>query len=64
MNSNPYRSHPVAAALAAAFVTAALMASVVESFEPAKLLRFYERDTHGDIVALERRTDGTGSGAA
>jgi len=64
VNTNPYRSHPVAAAVAAAFVTAALMASVVESFEPAKLLRFYERDAHGDIVALERRADETGSGSA
>jgi len=61
VKTNPYRSHPVAAALAAAFVTAALMASVVESFEPAKLLRFYERDTNGNIVALERRADETGS---
>jgi hypothetical protein len=64
VKTNPYRSHPVAGALAAAFVTAALMASVVESFEPAKLLRFYERDANGHIVALERRTDGTGSGPA
>jgi hypothetical protein len=61
--SNPYRSHPVAAALAAAFVTAALMASVVESFEPAKLLRFYERDANGDIVALDRRVDEAGAHA-
>ena len=32
----------------------------VESFEPAKLLRFYERDAHGEIVALERRAGETG----
>jgi hypothetical protein len=64
VKTNPYRSHPIGGAVAAALVTAALMASVVESFEPAKLLRFYERDGRADIVALERRADDGGSGNA
>src|SRR5262245_28440502 len=64
VKTNPYRSHPIAGAVAAAFVTAALMASVVESFEPAKLSRFYERDGHADTIALERRADEGGSGNA
>ena len=64
MNTNPYRSHPVAAALAAAFVTAALMATVVESFEPAKLQRFYEQDGHANTVAMERRADEKAPGSA
>jgi 23S rRNA-/tRNA-specific pseudouridylate synthase len=56
MNTNQYRSHPVAAALVATIVTTVLVATLVESFEPAQLIRF-DRDASGDlIVALERRT--------
>jgi hypothetical protein len=55
MKSNQYRSHSVAAALAATIVTTALVGTLVESFEPAQLLQF-DRDAAGDqIVALERR---------
>lgn len=55
MKTNPYRSHSVAAALAATIVTTVLVASLVESFEPARLIQF-DRDATGDLViALERR---------
>jgi hypothetical protein len=55
MKSNQYRSHSVAAALAATIVTTALVGTLVESFEPAQLHQF-DRDAAGDqIVALERR---------
>jgi hypothetical protein len=36
MKTDPYRSHSVAAALAATVVTTVLLATLVESFEPAK----------------------------
>jgi hypothetical protein len=39
MKTNQYRSHSIAAALAATFVTTVLVSSLVESFEPAQLLR-------------------------
>jgi hypothetical protein len=55
MKTNQYRSHSVAAALAAAIVTTVLVASLVESFEPARLIQF-DRDATGDLVALERRS--------
>lgn len=55
MKTNQYRSHSVAAALAATIVTTVLVASLVESFEPAQLIQF-DRDAAGDLViALERR---------
>lgn len=54
MKTNPYRSHSTAAALAATIVTTVLVASLVESFEPARLLQF-ERNAGAPIVALERR---------
>ncbi len=63
MKTNPYRSHSVAAALAATIVTTVLVGTLVESFEPAQLLQF-ERDATGDqIVALERRTSPSASQA-
>jgi hypothetical protein len=55
MKTNQYRSHSIAASFAAAIVTTVLVASLVESFEPARLQQF-NRDANGDlIVALERR---------
>jgi hypothetical protein len=55
MKTNPYRSHSVAAALAATIVTTVLVASLVESFEPARLIQF-DRAANGDLaIALERR---------
>jgi len=54
MKSNQYRSHSVAAALAATIVTTVLVGSLVESFEPAQLIQF-DRDETGDLIALERR---------
>ncbi len=39
MKTNQYRSHSIAAALAATFVTTVLVSSLVESFEPAQLLQ-------------------------
>ena len=43
MKTNQYRSHSVAAALAATIVTTVLVGSLVESFEPAQLIQF-DRD--------------------
>ena len=40
MKTNQYRSHSVAAALAATIVTTVLVGTLVESFEPAQLLQF------------------------
>jgi hypothetical protein len=57
MKTNPYRSHSVGAALAAAIVTTVLVASLVESFEPAQLLRFADGATASPTVALDRRAD-------
>jgi hypothetical protein len=54
MKTNQYRSHSVAAALAATIVTTVLVGSLVESFEPAQLIQF-DRDETGDLIALERR---------
>ena len=59
MKINQYRSHSVAAALAATIVTTVLVASVVESFEPAQLLRFDDGAQANLIVALDRRADAT-----
>jgi len=56
MKTNQYRSHSVAAALAATIVTTVLVGSLVESFEPAQLLQFEQKATGDQIVALERRT--------
>ena len=39
MKTNPYRSHSVVAAVAASLVTTVLMASLVESFEPSRLIQ-------------------------
>jgi hypothetical protein len=55
MKTNPYRSHSVTASLAAAIVTTALVASLVEAFEPAQLIQI-DRAANGDLIALERRT--------
>ena len=55
MKTNPYRSHSVIASFAAAIVTTVLVATLVEAFEPAKLLQF-NRNANGDLIAeLERR---------
>lgn len=54
MKTNSYRSHSVAASFAAAIVTTLLVASLVESFEPATLLEI-DRRSNGDLIAaLER----------
>jgi hypothetical protein len=57
MKTNPYRSHSVAAAVAATVVTTLLLATLVESFEPAQLLQFNEGASDEGAVALDRRTD-------
>ena len=57
MMINQYSSHSVAATLAAIFVTTVLVASLVESFEPAQLFRLEERATGNPIIALDRRAD-------
>ena len=57
MKTNQYRSHSVAAALVATIVTTVLVASLVESFEPAQLLRFEDGATASPIIALDRRPD-------
>lgn len=61
MKSNQYRNHSIAAALAATFVTTVLVSSLVESFEPGRLLQI-EGDTAPEtVIALDRRpaTDAT-----
>jgi hypothetical protein len=56
MKTNPYRSHSVIASFAAAIVTTVLVGTLVESFQPARLLEI-NRKANGDLtVALERRT--------
>ena len=58
MKTNPYRSHSVAAALAATIVTTVLVASLVESFEPAQLYQFSRKANPELAVALVRRPSG------
>ena len=55
MKTNQYRSHSIAAALAATFVTTVLVSSLVESFEPAQLLRL-EGKASETVIALDRRS--------
>ena len=55
MKTNPYRSHSIAAALAAAVVTTVLVSSLVESFEPAQLYQFARKADPELAVALARR---------
>jgi hypothetical protein len=57
MKTNQYRSHSVAAAVAAALVTTVLVASLVESFEPSQLLRFNDGASADLTVAQARRGD-------
>src|SRR4030095_14584565 len=59
MKTNQYRSHSIAAALAATFVTTVLVSSLVESFEPAQLLRI-EGQASETVIALERRPAAAG----
>jgi hypothetical protein len=54
MKTNQYRSHSIAAALAATFVTTVLVSSLVESFEPAQLLRIDGQASEA-VIALDRR---------
>ena len=54
MKTNQYRSHSIAAALAATFVTTVLVSSLVESFEPSQLLRI-EGKASETVIALDRR---------
>ncbi len=55
MKTNPYRSHSTAAALAATIVTTVLVGSLVESFEPARLLQLERNSSADQVIALERR---------
>lgn len=55
MKTNQYRSHSIAAALAATFVTTVLVSSLVQSFEPARLLRIEGEAAPETVIALERR---------
>lgn len=61
MKTNQYRSHSIAAALAATFVTTVLVSSLVESFEPGQLLRIEGDTARETVIALDRRpaTDAT-----
>ncbi len=58
MKTNPYRSHSVAAALAAAVVTTVLVSTLVESFEPAQLYQFSRKADPEIAVAPARRQPG------
>jgi hypothetical protein len=64
MKTNPYRSHSVAAALAATFVTTVLIGTVVESLNPSRLLRSDENAAGNPTVALDRKADSAGSDQA
>ena len=55
MKTNQYRSHSIAAALAATFVTTVLVSSLVESFEPTQLLQIEGEAAPEAVIALERR---------
>ncbi len=55
MKTNQYRSHSIAAALAATLVTTVLVSSLVESFEPAQLLRIEGEGASDTVIALDRR---------
>ena len=54
MKTNQYRSHSIAAALAATFVTTVLVSSLVESCETAQLLRNQGKASE-TAIALDRR---------
>jgi hypothetical protein len=64
MKSNQYRSHSIAAAVAAALVTTMLVSSLVESFEPAQLLRIEGQSAGEPAIALERRPASDRAGLA
>lgn len=55
MKTDPYRSHSIVAAVAAALVTTALVAAVVESLNPAALKRIEARSGADITVVLARR---------
>jgi hypothetical protein len=55
MKTSQYRSHSIAAALAATFVTTVLVSSLVQSFEPAQLLRIEGEAAPEAVIALDRR---------
>jgi len=61
MKTNQYRRHSVAAAVAAAIVSTVIVASLVESFQPAQLLRYADGASGSPMVALDRRADADGS---
>lgn len=63
MKTNPYRSHSVAAALAATLVTAALIGTVVEALNPSKI-RFDGNAAGNPTVALDRKAESGGSDQA
>jgi len=56
MNANRYRSHPIAAAIAATFVTTMLVSTLVDSFEPAQLIQLDKRAAGDQVVAALRRS--------
>ena len=55
MKTKQYRSHSIAAALAATFVTTVLVSSLVESFEPGRLLPLEGDTARETVIALDRR---------
>jgi hypothetical protein len=57
MKTNPYRSHPIAAALAATFVTTVLVSTLVDSFEPGQLIELNRKAAGAPIVAVVRRPE-------
>jgi hypothetical protein len=61
MKANPYRRHSVAAAVAAAFVTIALMGALSESLNPSRLFQSARRAADNPVVALDRRAEPAGS---
>jgi len=51
------RNRSFASGLAAAAVTTVLVSSLVESFEPAQLLRFDEESGAAQVATVEARRD-------
>ncbi len=62
MKTNPYRGHSIAAAIAATLVTTVLVASVVESLNPAALKRSEARAGAESAITQARRDVDPASG--
>ena len=60
MKNHPYRRSSATAALAAVAVTAVLVGSLVESFEPTQLLQISREAGSDQIASLRHRDESPG----